>query len=552
MDYFLLNMGIKGNKLQYCSCEDEGDISMPRFLFRKPVKKLSPLIKNKSFKEQNSPSLFSVHAKQNVDKIVHLLNAPADLVTRFFTLDEDQRQCAVVSIAGLSDTEIINEQIIHPLQLAILEIKRDNSWSGRDIVDKLQNEFLAVQNVMKTISLDDVLVGLLSGDTCMFIDGADVALLIESKKWTGRSVEEPQTESLVRGPREGFNESIQTSMILIRRSIRDPNLRFEPYRIGERSKKQLIVAHIVGIAHPEIVEEVKRRVETIHIDDAPESGYIEQWIEDSFLSPFPQILHTERPDKVSAALLQGKAAILLEGTPFALILPTTLPSLIQSPEDYYERWQIGTLIRILRYLAVVISMTLPAVYIALVSFHQGMIPSNLAFSIAAAREGVPFPAVIEAFLMEVTLELLREAGVRLPKPIGQTIGIVGGLVIGDAAVQAGIVSPIMVIVVAVTAISSFAIPSYSAGITFRMLRFATMLASSIFGLYGIILALIVISIHLSRLKSFGVPYMSPFTPSFIHDWRDLVLRAPITALSKRPQFMQTDDEIRMRNEGRGK
>ncbi|MFD1179068.1 spore germination protein [Paenibacillus puldeungensis] len=330
--------------------------------------------KNNSFKEKSSPSFFSLQAKENVDRIVHLLNAPADLVTRFFSLDEDQHRCAVISIAGLSDTEMINEQIIHPIQQSIFEKKRENSWAGRDMLGKLQNEFLAVQDVKKTESLDEVLVALLSGDTAIFIDETDVVLLIESKKWTGRSVEEPQTESLVRGPREGFNESIQTNMILIRRSIRDPNLRFETYRIGERSKKQLIVAHIAGIAHPEIVQEVKRRVETIHLDDAPESGYIEQWIEDSYLSPFPQILHTERPDKVSSALLQGKAAILLEGTPFALILPTTLPSLIQSPEDYYERWQIGTLIRILRYLAVVISLTLPAVYIALVSFHQGMIP----------------------------------------------------------------------------------------------------------------------------------------------------------------------------------
>jgi spore germination protein len=304
-----------------------------------------------------------------------------------------------------------------------------------------------------------------------------------------------------------------------------------------------------GVIHPDLVEEVKRRLESLDIDDAPESGTVEQWIEDSFLSPFPQLLHTERPDKVRAALLQGKAAILLDGTPFALLLPTTFVSLIQSPEDYYERWIIGSLIRLLRYMAVFISLFFPALYVALVSFHQGMIPFKLAFSIAAAREGVPFPALIEALLMEGTLELLREAGVRLPKPIGQTIGIVGGLVIGEAAVKAGVVSPIMVIVVAVTAIASFAIPSYSAGIAFRILRFAIILAASILGLFGIILAFIMISLHLVRLTSFGIPYSAPFAPAFTHDWRDLLIRAPITFLTKRPEFMQTKNINRANKRG---
>src|SRR5690606_21009355 len=231
----------------------------------------------------------------------------------------------------------------------------------------------------------------------------------------------------------------------------------------------------------------------------PESGTIEEWIEDSFLSPFPLVTHTERADKVSSSLTQGKVAILLDGTPFALLAPTTLVSLFQSPEDYYERWMIGSLIRILRYVAAFLAVFLPGLYIALVSFHQGMIPSKLAFSLAASREGLPFPAIIEALLMEATLELLREAGIRLPKTIGQTIGIVGGLVIGEAAVQAGIVSPVTVVIVALTAVSSFAIPTYSAGNAFRILRFFIMLAAGALGLYGIILIYIMINIHIARL-----------------------------------------------------
>lgn len=267
-------------------------------------------------------------------------------------------------------------------------------------------------------------------------------------------------------------------------------------------KKDLIVCYVEGIVHPDLVKEVKRRLSSIDIDEAPESGFIEQWIEGSFLSPFPQVLHTERPDKVAAALLGGRIAILLDGTPFVLMAPATMATHFQSPEDYYERWMIGTLLRILRYIGAFIATFLPALYIALVSYHPGMIPSKLAFSIAGTREGVPFPAVVEAFIMETTIELLREAGVRLPKPIGQTIGIVGGLVIGEAAVSAGIVSPIMVIVVALTAISSFALPSYTFAISIRILRFFVMLAAALFGLYGIIVFYIMINIHIVNLKSF--------------------------------------------------
>lgn len=303
--------------------------------------------------------------------------------------------------------------------------------------------------------------------------------------------------------------------------------------------------YVDGIVNPNIVKEVNKRLASIDMDDAPETGYIEQWIEDNFLSPFPQISHTERPDKVVAALMQGKVAILLDGTPFALIAPVTFGNTLQSPEDYYERWMVASLIRILRYVGAFIAVFLPALYIAFVSYHPGMIPSKLAFSIAATREGVPFPAFVEALLMEATMELLREAGVRLPRPIGQTIGIIGGIVIGEAAVAAGIVSPIMVIIVAITAVASFSMPSYSTAIAFRMLRFGFMAAAALFGLYGVILAYIAVNIHLVNLKSLGVPYTAPFAPSLFRDWKDLVVRSPITMLSSRPQYMQTDDKVRM-------
>lgn len=495
-------------------------------------------------------AVLSTNLIDNLATLRSLLNEPGDLFIKVIKTGDSSSSCAVISLNGLADTDLIHEHIVQPIQKYVQSVDDWNSLRENNrLLDEMEHKLLAVQIIRREHKWDDVLSVLLSRDTVLLTDGVDQALLIGSKNGPGRSVEEPQTEALVRGPRIGFTENIHTNVALLRRMITDPQLTFESHTIGKRTKQSLSFLYINGIIHPDIVNEVKRRLDSIRIDMAPESGTIEQWIEDSFLSPFPQILHTERPDKVVAALFQGKAAVLLDGTPFALVMPTTFISLVQSPEDYYERWMIGSLIRLLRYAAILISLFLPAIYIALISFHQGMIPFKLASSIAASREGVPFPAVIEALLMEVTLELLREAGIRLPKPIGQTIGIVGGLVIGEAAVQAGIVSPIMVIAVAVTAISSFTIPSYSAGIAFRMLRFATMIAASILGLYGIVLMFIMITSHLLRLYSFGVPYSAPFAPSLRSDWQDLFIRAPITVLTRRPRFMQTKDVERADKSG---
>ncbi|MFZ3579652.1 spore germination protein, partial [Virgibacillus sp. DJP39] len=447
--------------------------------------------------------------------------------------------CAIVYIEGLIDTKLVHNNILENIQSV------DNSEISQDedvLLDKIKRDTISICPIEKSESFDELSNDLLYGSTIFYLDGIEKVLIMKTKGWKERQIEEPASEPVIRGPREGFVESVGTNMMLIRRQIRDPNLRFKTHKIGRRAKKSLVVTYLDGVVNPDILKEVNRRLATIDVDNAPESGYIEQWIEDSFLSPFPQLSHTERPDKASAAILQGKVIIILDGTPFVLIAPATLANAFQSPEDYYERWIIGSLIRTLRYLATFIAMFLPALYIALVSYHQGMIPSQLAFSIAATREGVPFPPVVEAVIMGITMELLREAGARLPRVIGQTIGIVGGLVIGEAAVQAGVVSPVMVIVVALTAISSFSLPEYSVAISFRMIRFAFMIVASVLGLYGIILVYIMVNIHIVNLKSMGVPYSTPFAPTFLRDWTDLVLRAPVPLLTKRPGYLKTGDK----------
>jgi len=491
-------------------------------------------------KEENSFSAeFDINLKKNIDNMKIMLGDPDDLVIRELSLGEEKHNYALAYVDGMVDKDLVNKGIVHNLQI-ILD-KKDLPTDKNELIDEIKNNIISVSNVEKTTNWDDMTIDLLAGSTVLFIDGASEALVMSTVEFEKRSIEEAKSEALIRGPREGFVESLQTNMVLVRRQINDPNLRFKTYKVGRRSKKSLVVSYVEGIVHPDILKEVNRRLKSIDMDDALESGYIEQWIEDSFLSPFPQMDNTERPDKVAAAILQGKVAILLDGTPYVLVAPTTLANQMQSPEDYYERWLIGTLLRVLRYFAAFIALFAPSLYIALISYHQGMIPSDLAFSIAATREGVPFPAFVEAMSMAITMELLREAGSRLPKAIGQTIGIVGGLVIGDAAVSAGIVSPIMVIVTALTAISSFSIPSYSTAITFRMLRFGFMFAATFLGLYGIVLVYIMINIHIVNLKSVGVPYSAPFAPGFLPDWKDLVLRVPVPMMTKRPEYMQTRD-----------
>lgn len=478
---------------------------------------------------------------KNLDNLKKMLDEPNDLVIRKFIVRGTDHKCAVVYIDGLVDIEVIHDNIVKNIQ--IVNERKELSKKAEELFEEIYWEMVSATQIEKANTLDAISNALLSGSTILYLDDVDRVMIMDTKGWESRAIDEPMSETVIRGPRVGFVENIRTNTMLIRRHIKDPNLRFKTQYVGRRSKKVLVVTYLEGVVHPDLLKEVNRRLETFDMDNAPESGYIEQWIEDSFLSPFPQLSNTERPDKAAAAILAGKVIIMLDGTPFVLIAPFTLGNAFRSPEDYYERWTIGTALRVLRYFAAFIAMFAPALYIALVSYHQGLIPSKLAFAIASTREGVPFPPFVEALLMGVTMELLREAGVRLPRPIGQTIGIVGGLVIGQSAVQAGVVSPIMVIVVALTAIASFTLPAYSVAISFRLIRFGFMMVAAVLGLYGIILVYIMVNIHIVNLKSMGVPYSTPFSPTFFTDWKDLVLREPIPMLTKRPEYLKPTDKI---------
>ncbi|WP_200760938.1 spore germination protein [Effusibacillus dendaii] len=484
--------------------------------------------------------------EQNLQTIKQAIGQNPDVIIRQMEIGSNRIKSSIVYVDNLVDKQTIQSDILRVLLLEWPELqKTDLNSDLPELATYIEQHAVSASETKIGNTLDTLCLSVLSGDTVLLLDGSKEFLVIGSRKYPARSIEEPESESVVRGPREGFIESIRTNLALVRLRIKDTNLTFQSNFIGRRGKKEVVVSYIKGIARQELVDEVNKRLACIDIDDVEESGQLEQLIEDNVFSPFPQAQHTERPDRVASALLQGKVAIFLDGTPFVLYVPVTFSELLKSPEDKYERWMMGSLIRALRYVTAFIAVFLPSLYIALVSFHPGLIPTKLALSIAASREGVPFPALVEAFVMEVTIEVLREAGVRLPKPVGQTVGIVGGLVIGEAAVQAGIVSPIMVIIVALGAISSFSIPSYSVAIAFRILRFLMMLAAAVLGLYGVIIAYILLNIHLVRMHSFGTVFSTPFGPYKLRDWKDLIMRFPLQLIKKRPASLKSEDEWRM-------
>jgi spore germination protein len=461
-------------------------------------------------------------------------------------LGDNEQQAMLIYIDGLNDLTFINDYVIKPLKLHFSEHQESQEqFSSEYLVEAVKHKLLTGDGVEELTTFEHIIEAVYAGCTILLLDGATTALKIRAKKVKSRSLEEPITESTVKGPRLGFNETLCENTALLRLRVPNPQLTMIHFKIG-RTNKDLVVVYMKGTANDELVKEVQRRIESINIDDVAGTGYIEQLIEDDYLSPFPQVQDTERPDRFISAIMEGRVGILMDGTPFSLMVPATFSMFLQSPEDYYERWIPSSFIRLLRYLAAFVSLFLPSIYIAFVSYHQGLIPTQLAISISATRESVPFPSLIEALIMEVAIEILREAGLRLPKTVGQTVGLVGGLVIGQAAVQAGIVSPIMVIVVSLTAICSFAIPLYNAGISLRILRFGAMFFSAFLGLYGVILFFLIIAIHFVKLKSFGVPYATPATPYRLSDWKDFIIRAPLFKMNNRPNMLSTNNTKRQR------
>lgn len=492
---------------------------------------------------------FSRRLEDNLERVKVFAGDTADLNIRQFTLGITGIKAAVIHMQGLTDMKILNEHVVEPL---ILKFQTDlpiEELKGRPLKEVVTNHIMTSSMVESVDTLDQAFLPLLSGDTIVLLDTVKGALVVGNRGWTARAISEPQTESVIRGPRDGFVETLMVNMTQIRRRIKDPNLTMKVTQVGRRTKTDIAVVYLKGIVDPELLAEVEKRIEAIDVDAIWETGFIEQLIEDNPLSPLPQVQTTERPDKVAASVLEGRVAILVDNTPFALIVPVTLPQFYQSPEDYYDRWPVGSFTRVLRFIASLLATMTPAIYISIVAFHPEMIPTELVLTIAAARAGVPFPAIVEALVMELAFELLREAGARLPKPIGMTVSIVGGLVIGDAAVRAGLASPTMIIVVALTAIASFTIPQYNVASGLRLIRFPVMLLAAVFGMFGVMIGFIWINMHLVSIQSFGKSYLGPIVPWEPKDWKDSLVRLPIQLFAWRPVINSPQDEKRMGGAG---
>ncbi|MBO7743112.1 spore germination protein [Paenibacillus sp. MWE-103] len=436
------------------------------------------------------------------------------------------KEAVVLYIGGITDVEMVTRYFVSPL--TNLQIP----------VESLQDacKQLSMPNLSKLSLLQEVVMAISSGMTVLLLDGENEALSGDFSNWEKRNIEEPSSETVVRGPREGFVETLATNTSLLRRKLRHPDLKIEKMTIGRYSQTDVLISYIDGVIEPKLVEEMRSRLLRIDVDGVLESAYIEELIEDNPYSPFPQLGSTERPDTVAAALLEGRIAVFVAGTPFVLLAPNTLAMFMQSAEDYYQRYYIATAVRLLRYLFTAIALLAPSIYVAVLSFHHEMIPSKLILTMAQSRESIPFPAFIEALLMEITFEAMREAGVRLPKQVGAAVSIVGALVIGQAAISAGLVSAPMVMVVAITGIASFLIPHYPVGIAIRLLRFPIICMAGILGLLGVMLSIILIVVHLLGLRSFGTPYLSPIAPFRFEGFKDVLVRAPRWLLATRPRF----------------
>lgn len=488
-------------------------------------------LNNNHFKENELYRLkLSVNLSGNLDILKKVLGSSEDVITRKFVFGGDEQiSAALIYLDGMVDKATVNESIMRPLMYDSSSILSQDRLSS----EYVKRTMLSVGEVKQVTEIYEVVDSCLSGDTILLMDGSREALVISTKGWENRGVVDPETETIVRGPREGFTESLRINTSLLRRKIKNPGFTIETMTIGRQTKTSVCLAYIKGVAEPELIEEARRRLQRIETDAVLESGYIEEFIEDAPYSLFSTIANSERPDAVAAKLLEGRAAVLVDGTPFVLIFPMVFIESFQSPEDYYSRPYYASLVRLVRFTAFLLSILGPAIYVAVTTFHQELIPTPLLFTVVSAEEGVPFPAVIEVLVMGVIFEILREAGIRLPRPVGQAISIVGALVIGESAVSAGIIGEPVVIVIAITAVASFVVPAQTDSAAFLRLIY-TLLAGAMGGL-GIVAGLLGTLIHLASLRSFGTPYLSPLAPLSPDAFKDVFVRVPAWSMLSRPR-----------------
>ncbi|HHV64114.1 MAG TPA: spore germination protein [Peptococcaceae bacterium] len=475
----------------------------------------------------------------NLEAIKQTFHLPEnkDLIIREFKIGK-KRKAFLCYLDGMADKNIINEYVLSPL----LNMPGSVLPEGKSSALDLEN-IIETNDVKKLKSINKVTAEILKGNTALYVDGLDYILTCESIGFEKRGVETPKSEAIVKGPQEGFSENLRTNISLLRRIIRNKDLVTEFFEIGEQSSTTVAVVYLQNILNPAILNEVRRRLQSIKTDFLLSVGMLEELIEDNPYSIVPTILTTERPDRAAANIMEGRVAIIVDGSPIALIVPVTINALMHSSEDAGLKWYYTTGLRFIRFVAFATAVLLPGFYLALTTFNHEMIPTDLLIAIAKAKENVPFPTIVEVLLMELGFELIREAGVRIPGIIGNTLGIIGALILGEAAVSANIVSPVLIIIVAATGLSNFAIPNYSLAFGVRVLRFYFILAGAFLGFYGLALAAVLLVLMLVNLKSFGIPFLSIVAPRS-KKGKDIVIRWPLWLQESRPDFLNPQDRQR--------
>lgn len=480
----------------------------------------------------------------NLSIIEEMIGPSQDVATRRLRIGNQQVPVAVISIKEFSGSQQV-EDLIEVLTIDLAEGPLGETPAHR-LPEVITDRLLQSRKVRLADTLDALWRLLIDGFTAILIEGHDEAIGCSTEGVVHRTIEEPPTEPAIRGPRDGFVESLDVNVSLVRRRLRTPNLWIESFTVGSLTRTRVGVMYVKGLAHEELVDEARQRVSRIDIDGLLSSGQVEEFIEDHPLSPFPVVYRTERPDRVTAMLLEGRVAILIDGSPFVLCAPVQFSMLLKAPDDYYEKTAASAFLGILRYFSFWASMLLPGMYVGALTFHHELVPTELLFKIVASREGVPFPVVVEVMVMELVFEILREAGLRLPRAVGSAVTIVGALVLGDAAISAGLVSPSVVIVVALTAIASFTTPNFSFSLAARLIRFAFIVLGGVFGLFGIQFGFLLTVLLLTSMRSFGYPYFAPMGPLILSDFRDVLARVWWWQMIRRPWAVGSREPIRQR------
>ena len=501
------------------------------------------------FSHTHSDINISDNLAENVKFLEYLFTDCQDYIGRKFPPGgEGAPWIYTAYIDAMSDRQLTDLTVIRRLfDMDWAALSQDGK--NMDIYSALRDRGIATADLSEADNWNDVLYFIHAGDTAVFVEGFTKVIIIATRGFPNRGIQATETEVVVQGPREAFSEVMRFNTALVRRRIRDTNLKVKQSKLGSRSLTDVALMYMEDIVRPEVLQEVEKRLAQIEIDGISDSGCVEQLIEENWLSPFPEMQLTERPDKAASSILEGRIAIIIDNSPFVILVPVTLNTLFQSSEDYYSRWQVMSITRILRYIGAFLAVALPSFYIAIALYHPAMIPLVMLSRLAEASQAVPFPAILEIFLLDAAFELLREAGIRLRSASGGTIGIVGGLIIGQSAVEAGIVSPIVVIIVAMTSIATFAIPNISLVYSFRLVKYGLLLASALLGFLGLGLGLILMLVHLAGMKSFSFPYLMPFAAGEIngyHELKDSLFRFPLTSLKKRPFFAREEQSMRMK------